>query len=115
MSILVVMEQRGGAWNRMSFETLAAAQQLAAELNTTASAVVLGQGTETLAAELSGKQLARLYLVEHELLKEYTPDAYTAALRQQLAERHMTTCCCRTPIRSAIFYPNWRRHWALWR
>ncbi len=32
MSILVVMEQRGGAWNRMSLETLAAAQQLAAEL-----------------------------------------------------------------------------------
>ena len=25
MSILVVMEQRGGEWNRMSFETLAAA------------------------------------------------------------------------------------------
>ena len=86
MSILVVMEQRGGVWNRMSFETLAAAQQLAAELNTTASAVVLGQGIEVLASELAGKQLARLYLVEHELLKEYTPDAYTSALRQLLAQ-----------------------------
>jgi electron transfer flavoprotein alpha subunit len=86
MSILVVMEQRGGAWNRMSLETLAAAQQLAGELNTTASAAVLGVGTEALAAELAGKQLAKLYLVEHELLKEYTPDAYTSALRQLLAE-----------------------------
>jgi len=86
MSILVVMEQRGGVWNRMSFETLAAAQQLAAELNTTASAVVLGQGIEALASELAGKQLAKLYLVEHELLKEYTPDAYTSALRQLLAQ-----------------------------
>jgi len=86
MSILVVMEQRGGVWNRMSFETLAAAQQLAGELNTTASAVVLGQGIEVLAADLAGKELARLYLVEHELLKEYTPDAYTSALRQLLAQ-----------------------------
>jgi electron transfer flavoprotein alpha subunit len=86
MSILVVMEQRGGVWNRMSFETLAAAQQLAAELNTTASAAVLGQGIEVLAAELAGKQLATLYLLEHELLKEYTPDAYTSALRQLLAQ-----------------------------
>ena len=34
MSILVVMEQRAGEWNRMSFETLAAAQQLAGELST---------------------------------------------------------------------------------
>src|ERR1035441_2960474 len=85
MSILTVMEQRGGAWNRMSFETLAAAQQLAGELNTTASAAVLGQGIEALAGELAGKQLEKIYLVEHELLKEYTPDAYTSALGQLLA------------------------------
>ena len=86
MSVLVVMEQRGGVWNRMSFETLAAAQQLAAELNTTASAAVLGQGIEALAAELAGTQLDKCYLVQHELLKEYTPDAYTTALRQLLAQ-----------------------------
>ena len=85
MSILTVMEQRGGAWNRMSFETLAAAQQLAGELNTTASAAVLGQGIEALAGELAGKQLEKIYLVEHEFLKEYTPDAYTSALGQLLA------------------------------
>ena len=86
MSILTVMEQRGGVWNRMSFETLAAAQQLAAELNTTAAAAVLGQGIEPLAAELAGKQLEKVYRVEHELLKEYTPDAYTSALRQLLSK-----------------------------
>jgi electron transfer flavoprotein alpha subunit len=80
------MEQRGGAWNRMSFETLAAAQQLAKELNTTASAAVLGLDVEALAGELAGKQLEKIYLVEHELLKEYTPDAYTSALRQLLAQ-----------------------------
>jgi electron transfer flavoprotein alpha subunit len=85
MSILVVMEQRGGVWNRMSFETLAAAQQLAGELNTTASAAVLGYGVEDLAVELAGKLLDKFYLVEHELLQEYTPDAYTLALRQLLA------------------------------
>ena len=86
MSILVVMEQRGGVWNRMSFETLAAAQQLAGEMNTTASAAVLGDGVEALAGELAGKQLEKVYLVEHALLKEYTPDGYTAALRQLLAQ-----------------------------
>ena len=86
MSILTVMEQRGGVWNRMSFETLAAAQQLAGELNTTASAAVLGQGVEALAGELAGKQLEKVYRVEHELLKEYTPDAYTSALRQLLSK-----------------------------
>ena len=58
MSILVVMEQRGGEWNRMSLETLAAAQQLAGELDTTASAAVLGQGIEALAGG-TGRQAAR--------------------------------------------------------
>jgi electron transfer flavoprotein alpha subunit len=85
MSILVVTEQRGGEWNRMSFETLAAAQQLAKELNTTAAAAVLGQGVSALAGELGGKQLEKVYAVEHDLLKDYTPEAYTAVLRQLIA------------------------------
>lgn len=86
MSILIVVEQHDGAWNRMSFETLAAAQQMAAELQTTVSAAILGQGISALAAELAGKQLEKIYLVEHELLREYTPDAYASALRQLLAQ-----------------------------
>jgi electron transfer flavoprotein alpha subunit len=86
MSILAVMEQRGGSWNRMSFETLSAAQQLARELGTTACAAVVGQGIDGLAAELASKQLEKVYSVEHDLLKDYTPDAYTAALRQLAAQ-----------------------------
>jgi electron transfer flavoprotein alpha subunit len=86
MSILVVMEQRSGQWNRMSFETLAAAQQLAGELNTTASAAVIGAGLDALAAELAGYQLEKVYTVTHDLLQEYTPDAWSAALRQLIGQ-----------------------------
>jgi len=82
MSILAVLEQRAGAWNKMSFETLAAAQQIAQELNTTASAAVMGQGVDGLAGEVASRQLDKVYAVEHELLKDYTPDAYAATLRQ---------------------------------
>ena len=82
MSILAVTEQRGGAWNRMSFETLAAARQFARELDTTASAAVLGQSIGHLAAELAPRHLEKVYAVEHPLLQDYTPDAYTIALRQ---------------------------------
>ena len=87
MSILAVLEQRTSAagapeWNRMSWETLSAAQQIARELNQPAAAAVLGQGIDALGNELAGKQLEKSYVVEHELLRQYTPDAYTAALRQ---------------------------------
>ena len=80
--ILAILEQREGQWNKMSFETLAAAQQLAKELNTTASAAIVGKGVAALANELAAKQLAKVYTVEHDVLKDYTPDAYAAALRQ---------------------------------
>jgi len=84
MSVLAILEQRAGEWNRMSFETLAAAQQLAGELGVPAGAAVLGGAVQALAAELAGKRLERVYAVEHELLADYTPDGYVLALRQLL-------------------------------
>jgi electron transfer flavoprotein alpha subunit len=75
--VLVVTQQNGGVWHRMSWETLAAGQQLAAQLGQTVSAAVVGQ-----AGELAGKKLDRVYTVEHELLANYTADGFTAALEQ---------------------------------
>jgi len=80
--VLVVMEQNGGVWHRMSWETLAAGQQLAGQQGQTASAAVVGQGIGALAGELGGKKLDRVYTVEHELLSRYTADGFTAALEQ---------------------------------
>jgi electron transfer flavoprotein alpha subunit len=82
MSILAVMEQRAGAWHRMSWETLAAAQQMGAELGQPVHAAVAGAEVSALAGELAGKKLERVYAVEHGLLNDYTPDGYTSALRQ---------------------------------
>jgi electron transfer flavoprotein alpha subunit len=82
MKILVVMEQRQGKWNATSFETLVAAQQIAAVSAATISAVVIGKGVATLADEVAGKNVAEVLLVEHDLLENYTPDAYCTALKQ---------------------------------
>jgi electron transfer flavoprotein alpha subunit len=80
--ILVVMEQQGGAWNRISWETLAAGQQLAAEMGSPLSAAVVGQGVAALAGELGAKKVDRVRVVSHQLLGAYTADGYTAALEQ---------------------------------
>jgi electron transfer flavoprotein alpha subunit len=86
--VLVVLEQRAGTWNRMSFEALAAGQQLAATLGATCSAAVLGSGQSvaTLAAALAAKQLDKVYSVDHALLEPYTSDGLVTAL-QQLIQR----------------------------
>ena len=82
MKILVVMEQRQGKWNNTSFETLVAAQPIAAAASGTITAVVLGKGVAALADEVAKKNTAEVLLVEHDLLENYTPDAYCVALKQ---------------------------------
>jgi electron transfer flavoprotein alpha subunit len=88
MSVLVVMEQKGGAWHRISLEALAAGQMLAGSLGVECSAVVVGglEEAATLAGELRGKKLSEVWAVGNELLASYSADGWVAALRQVLAE-----------------------------
>jgi electron transfer flavoprotein alpha subunit len=82
MKILVITEQRHGKWNNNSFETLAAAQQVARDTSSTVSALVVGKGVAGLANELATKDVTEVLLVEHDLLEAYTPDGYCLALSQ---------------------------------
>jgi electron transfer flavoprotein alpha subunit len=82
MKILVITEQRQGKWNNTSFETLVAAQQIAADTGSAISALVIGKGVANFAEDLAGKNIAEVLLVEHDLLEAYTPDGYSLALSQ---------------------------------
>ncbi len=82
MKILLITEQHDGQWNRVSFETLAAAQQIAQQAKGSVSAVVIGKGVAALADEIAGYRLDEVLLVEHDLLEKYTPDGFSLALRQ---------------------------------
>src|SRR5579859_5312226 len=82
MKILVITELRQGKWNNASFETLAAAQQIAKDTSSTVSALVIGKSLSAFAAELATKNVAEVLQVEHELLESYTPDGFCIALSQ---------------------------------
>jgi electron transfer flavoprotein alpha subunit len=82
MKILLITEQRDAIWNKVSLETLVAAQQIAQETNSTLSGAVIGKGVAALGDELSGYQLNEVLLIEHDLLAQYTPDGFSIALRQ---------------------------------
>ena len=79
---MAITEQREGKWNKVSYETLAAAQQIAQQTAGTISGVVIGKGVAALATELAASQLDEVLLVEHDLLERYTADGYSIALRQ---------------------------------
>jgi electron transfer flavoprotein alpha subunit len=86
--ILAVLEQRDGKLHKMSLEALAAAQQFGSELGLPVFAAALGAAVSGTAVEaLEGYRLERVHVLEHELLKDYTPDGYSIAL-QQLIARH---------------------------
>ena len=82
MKILLITEQREGKWNKVSFEALAAAQQIATQAKGSITGVVLGQGVAALADELAGYQVDEVILAENPLLEKYTPDGYSLALKQ---------------------------------
>jgi electron transfer flavoprotein alpha subunit len=82
MSILAIMEQRKGVWNRMSWETLAAAEQMGRELSLPVEAAVIGAESEAVQAG------GRVWAVQHALLEPYTADGYTAALEALIHQVH---------------------------
>lgn len=80
--VWVVMEERSGRMSRISWEAVAAAQQLGSLLGLTVNAVLPGAQTETPAAETAAKALGKVVRLEHPLLGAYTSDGFTLALEQ---------------------------------
>ena len=85
-TILVVVEQREGKLNRVSWETVAAAQAIAAETGWTVEAAVFGSGIAAIANEVAGKKVAKVYAIESSRLAQYTPDGTVAALKQFIGQ-----------------------------
>jgi electron transfer flavoprotein alpha subunit len=80
-NILAVVEQRQGKLNRVSWETLVAGQALAAETGWTLEAAVVGNNVGSIAGEVAGKKVTKVYSVESAKFEPYTPDAFAAGLK----------------------------------
>ncbi len=86
-TILVIVEQREGKLNRASWETITAGQAIAAATGWPLEAAVVGSGVASIAAEVAGKKVAKVYDVESTKLEPYTPDAFAAGLKQFLGSK----------------------------
>src|SRR4051812_42286241 len=88
-TILVVVEQREGKLNRVSYETITGAQAIATETGWTLEAAVLGSGPaiDEIAAEIAKTKVAKVYALESAACANYTPDAYAAALKQFIGDK----------------------------
>ena len=77
--IAVIAEQRDGRLNRATWETIAAAQQLAGGMPI--KVAVLGAATGGVAQEVASAAIAEVLVAEHAALEPYTPEAYASAAR----------------------------------
>ena len=82
--ILVIAEQRASKLNRATWETIAAAQQLAG--GQPIAILVPGAGVAAVAGELAAAEVQEVVTIDQPALEPYTPDGYTAALQQAIAE-----------------------------
>ena len=86
-TILVIAEQREGKLNRVSWETVTAAQAIAAETGWSIEAAVFGSGIASIAQEVAGKKLAKVYALESAKLAKYEPDGTVAALKEFIKQK----------------------------
>jgi electron transfer flavoprotein alpha subunit len=81
--ILVIAEQLNGKLNRATWETIAAAQQLAS--GQPISVVVPG-AAPSVAQELAAAQIAEVITLDNAALAAYTADGFTAALESAIGQ-----------------------------
>ena len=84
-TILVIVEQREGKLNRVSWETITAGQAIAAATGWALEAAVVGAAS--VAGEIATKKVAKVYSIESPKLEPYTPDAFAAGLKQFLTSK----------------------------
>jgi electron transfer flavoprotein alpha subunit len=83
--IVVIAEQREGKLNRATWETIAGAQQLAAQTSAPIAILVPGANVAAVSGELAAAQVKEVVTVEHAALEPYTPDGFTAVLQEAIA------------------------------
>jgi electron transfer flavoprotein alpha subunit len=124
-TILVLAEQREGKLNRVSFETIRGAQQIAADSGWALEIGVLGgNDVSGIAQELAKAKAAKVYAISSAECTKYTPDSYATVLKHFIEQKQpklvlmphtyqvrdfapkLTTMLNRTLISDCIGYRN---------
>jgi len=87
--ILVISEQRGGAFRKVTYEVISEGRRLADNLNTDVTAVVLGARIESIAQELGKYGADTVLVADNPALSDYTTDAYTNVLADIIKSREL--------------------------
>ena len=84
--VLVIAEQIDGAFRKVAFEAVSEGKRLAGQLGGELTAVVLGEGVDTIAGELALYGADKILTAQDPALKEFAVDAYTKVVADIVAK-----------------------------
>lgn len=84
--VWIVAEQRDGALRKISFELASTARKLADQTGDEVSAILLGSGIESLAAQLGKYGVDKVYVGDSPALEPYVTEAHAAAVAKIVKE-----------------------------
>jgi electron transfer flavoprotein alpha subunit len=84
--IFVIAEQRDGALRKVSFELASAARKLADQTSDEVSAILLGSGIESLAAELGKFGVDKVFVGDNAALEPYVTEAHAQVVAKILKD-----------------------------
>ncbi len=85
-AIWVVLQQRDGRVQKMSFEAIRAGQELATAIGGEVSAVLIGDDLSEATSQITPLNLAAVLVAEDPALAQYTPGGYISVLKQAIQE-----------------------------
>lgn len=83
--VIGLVEYGRGKLNERSLEMLTLGRRLAAQLNAPLAAIVIGEAAQPLADSLAAYGVSTVYLVRHDELNEYAPEAWAHSVAQIIA------------------------------
>ncbi len=78
--VWIVAEIKDDKVRKVSFELLGKAKELAAELKQETCVLLIGENVKKFALDFSKRSANKIYLVEHEALKEYYTETYSSVV-----------------------------------
>ena len=88
-NVYVFAEQRDGNIQKVAYELVGKARELADTLDEKVYAVLVGQGMDAQAGSLIAAGADGVVLVQDEMLAEYTTEAYTKAVVEVIREGYI--------------------------
>jgi electron transfer flavoprotein alpha subunit len=102
--ILVIAEQQNGKFNRVSWEAVAAAQQLA--MGDAVCAVVVGGDLAQASSDLAAAAVTEVIALSHPALVSYTADGFVAALAPLVSEQKPAWVVCAHTYQARDYVPK---------